>query len=120
MLTAIKKGRRHSVNPLSIKSLELLPKINENNKKKRKSFLSDRSAKNTTLKIPSNYLDSEEEEITQRDRKENENNKEKEKYIITEETQKYLDKKILHLINCYKDLKFRENSLKKIKTKNLI
>jgi hypothetical protein len=38
MLTAIKKGRRHSVNPLSIKSLELLPKINENNKKKENRF----------------------------------------------------------------------------------
>ena len=119
MLTDIKKGRRHSVNPLTIKNLELLPKINENNKKKRKSFYSNRSEKNNDMKMPSNYLDEEEVEITQRDRKENEKNKEKEKYVITEETQKYLDKKIIHLINCYKDLKFRENTLKKMKTKKL-
>ena len=117
MLTDIKKGRRHSVNPLSIKNLELLPKINENNRKKRKSFFSDRSAKNNTYKMTSNYLDNEEEDITQTDRKEDEKNKEKEKYIITEEAQKYLDKKIMHLINCYKDLKFRESTLKKNRTK---
>ena len=116
MLTDIKKGRRHSVNPLSIKNLDLLPIINENKTKKRKSFYSDKSAHNDILKGPSYYLDNE-EEITQRDKKENEKKKEKEKYIITEETQKYLDKKIIHLINCYKDLKFREATLKKDKNK---
>ena len=116
MLTDIKRGRRHSVNPLSIKNLELLPKINENKNKKRKSFYSDRSAKNDVFKRPSKFEDNENEEISERNKKENEKNKE-EKYIITEETQKYLDKKIIHLINCYKDLKFRENTLKKNKTK---
>lgn len=114
MLTGILKGRRHSVNPLSIKNLELLPKINE---KKRKSFYSNKS-NNNILKMPSNYLENEDEKLIQRDRKESEN-KEKEKYIITEETQKYLDKKIIHLINCYKDLKFPENNSKKNKMNKL-
>jgi len=71
MLTDIKRGRRHSVNPLSIKNLELLPKINENKNKKRKSFYSDRSAKNDVFKRPSKIEHNENEEISERNKKEN-------------------------------------------------
>ena len=37
---------------------------------------------------------------------------ENQKHILTNPNQKYLDKKIIQLINCYKDLKFSENEKK--------
>ena len=110
MWTDSKRGRRYSLQPFSINSNEL-PDISTNNILKRKSF--DKGKVNVLLKRnPKNYetIQTESKKIIEIRKDEDQKN------TLTPEKQKYLDKKIIHLINCYKELKFSENS-KKIKLK---
>ena len=108
------RGKRASFktldkNILNNKSLPIIK--TKNNKKKRESFLTEKTISNYddihTKSQSKNFLSTENNiNISSIKLEEQKNNP----------NQKYLDKKIIHLINCYKDLKFSENQ-KKIKLK---
>ena len=88
----------------TLKDIDNLPSINN----KRKSLLTEgnNSSKYFTRRNSKYFLSTDNNFFSFNKKLENKKN------ILTDTNQKYLDKKIIQLINCYQDLKFSDNEKK--------